>query len=139
LLGSDKASVEYAALADALMRLGDPQQAIAPLVEAVAKWPEDDQVRRRLALAYAVIPQHKEALAAIEPYLVKHPADHEALLIAAHAIYASNVLGQPLASGREDSDRMTKYARAYAAAKGPHAALVGTWADYVKSKAESSK
>jgi VWFA-related protein len=138
LLGSDKASVEYAALADALMRLGDPQQAIAPLVEAVAKWPEDDQVRRRLALAYAAIPQHKEALAAIEPYLVRHPADHEAFLIAAHAIYASNVLGQPLASG-EDSERLTKYARAYAAAKGPHAALVGTWADYVKSKGESSK
>jgi VWFA-related protein len=134
LLGSDKASVEYAALADALMRLGDPQQAIAPLVEAVAKWPDDDQVRRRLAFAYAVVPQHKDALATIEPYLVKHPTDHEALLIAAHAIYASTVLGQPILGQGKDSERMTQVARAYAAAKGPHAALIGTWADYVRKR-----
>jgi tetratricopeptide (TPR) repeat protein len=139
LLGSDKASIEYAALADALMRMGDPQQAIASLMEAVAQWPEDDQVRRRLAFAYAMVPQHKEALRTIEPYLVKHPTDQEALLIAVHALYASNVVGQPLVGDREDSERMAKYARAYAAAKGPHAALVGTWADYVKLKVESSK
>ena len=139
LLGPDKTSVEYAALGDALMRLGDPQQAVAPLFEAVTKWPDDDQVRRRLALAYAVIPRHKEALATIEPYLVKHPADQEALLIATHAIYASTVQGQVLLGDREDRERMEKYARAYAVAKGPHAALVGTWADYVKSKVQSSK
>jgi len=41
-------------LGDALVRLGDTEQAIAPLREAVGKWPDDDQVRRRLALAYAV-------------------------------------------------------------------------------------
>jgi VWFA-related protein len=139
LLGPDKTSVEYAALGDALMRLGDPQQAIAPLAEAVAKWPEDDEVRRRLALAYAAVPQHKDALATIEPYLAKHPTDHEALLIATHAIYASTLQGQPLMGEREDRERMDKYARAYAAAKGPHASLVTTWAGYVKSKAESSK
>lgn len=139
LLGPDKASVEYAALADALMRLGDPQQAIASLSEAVAKWPDDDQVRRRLALAYAAVPQHKEALATIEPYLAKHPTDHEALLIATHAIYASNVQGQPILGDREDRERMDKYARAYAAAKGQHATLVSTWADYVKSKGQSAK
>ena len=98
------------------MRLGDPQQAIAPLAEAVTKWPEDDQVRRRLALAYAAVPQHKDALATIEPYLAKHPADHEALLIATHAIYVSTLQGQPLVGVREDRERMDKYARAYAAA-----------------------
>jgi tetratricopeptide (TPR) repeat protein len=139
LVGPDKAALEYATLADALMRLGDPQQAIASLTEAASKWPEDDQVRRRLALAYAVAPRHREALVTIEPYLVRHPADHEALLIAAHAIYASTVVGQRLVSENEDRERMAKYARAYAAAKGPHAALVTSWADYVKSNVQSGK
>jgi tetratricopeptide (TPR) repeat protein len=132
--GPDKTSVEYAALADALLRLGDPQQAIAHLAEAVAKWPEDDRVRRRLALAYAMVPQHKDALATIDPYLLKHSSDHEALLIAAHAIYASTLQGQPIVGDREDRERMAKYARAYAAAKGPHAALVTTWAEYVQKR-----
>ena len=96
-------------------------------------------MRRRLALAYAAVPQHKDALATIEPYLAKHPTDQEALLIATHAIYASAVQGQPIVSDREDRERMDKYARAYAAAKGPHATLVTKWADYVKSKVQSAK
>jgi len=56
--------------------------------------------------------------------LTKHPSDPEALLIAVHAIYASAVTGQPLVGGTEGRQRAAKYARAYAAAKGPHAALV---------------
>jgi hypothetical protein len=112
--------------------MGDVGRAIAPLREALSKWPEDDQVRRRLALAYAVTLQHKEALATIEPYLPRHPSDHEAILVAVHAIYASAVLGQPLLEGTQNRDRITTYAAAYAAAKGPHAALITTWANFVK-------
>ena len=130
LTSTDNTPVEYAALGDLLFRMGDVGKAIAPLRDAVAKWPDDDQLRRRLAMAYAISLQHKEALAAIDPYLARHPSDHEALLIGLHAIYASAVLGQRLLDG-QDRDRMTHYATAYASAKGPHEALIKTWTDFV--------
>jgi VWFA-related protein len=134
LTGPDNLPLVYSALGDALFRTGDVGKAIVPLREALSKWPEDDQVRRRLALAYAVTQQHKEALATIEPYLPGHPSDHEAILIALHAIYASAVLGQPLLEGTQNRDRITMYAAAYATAKGPHAALITTWADFVAKR-----
>jgi hypothetical protein len=130
--GSDSLPLEYTALGDALFRIGEVGKAIAPLQEALSKWPEDDQVRRRLGLAYAVTLQHQEALVTLEPYLLRHASDHEAILVALHAIYASAVQGKPLLEGAQSRDRITAYAEAYAAAKGPHAALVATWAEFLK-------
>jgi tetratricopeptide (TPR) repeat protein len=131
LVAADKTPVEYASLADAVFRLGDDQLAIAPLRDAVAAWPGDDELRRRLALAFALTLQHKDALATVEPYLARHPGDHEALLVAVHAIYAARLAGQPLLGGDQDLERMAAYSRAYAAAKGPHEALVRSWAAFV--------
>lgn len=132
--GADRLPLEYAALGDALFRLGEVGKAIAPLREALATWPEDDQLRRRLATAYAITLQHKEALVTIEPYVARHPSDHEAILIALHALYASAVLGQPLVGGAEDRERMTSYAAAYATAKGPHDAVISSWAEFVRKR-----
>jgi VWFA-related protein len=131
LLAADKTPVEYASLADAVFRLGDDQQAIGPLRDAVSAWPGDDELRRRLAMAYALTLQHKDALATVEPYIARHPGDHEALLVAVHAIYAARLAGQPLLGGEQDRERMAAYSRAYAAAKGPHEALVSSWAAFV--------
>lgn len=131
---ADTLGLEYTALGDALFRMGDVGKAIAPLREALAKWPEDDQLRRRLALAYAVTLQHKEALATIEPYIPRHASDHEAILMALHAIYASVVVSQPLLGGTQDRERMATYATAYAAAKGPHETVITSWADFVKKR-----
>ena len=131
LVGRDKLALEYAVLSDALFRTGDVQQAVAPLREALAAWPNDDGVRRRLAIAESVGLRHAEALAVIEPYLARHSADHEALLVALQAIYASHLTGRSLAGADKDRELMAKYARAYAAAKGPHDAVVARWAIYV--------
>lgn len=130
--GADNVPLEYAALGDALFRMGEIGKAITPLREALSKWPEEDQLRRRLATAYAITLQHKEALATIEPYVARHPSDHEAILLALYAIYASAVVGQPLVGGAEDRERMTRYAAAYAAAKGPHETVISSWAEFVK-------
>ena len=124
----------YASLADAVFRLGDEQLAIAPLRDAVSTWPSDDELRRRLAMAYALTLQYKEALTTVEPYIAGHPGDHEALLVAVHAIYSSRLAGQPLLGGDADRERMAKYSRAYAAAKGPHEALVTSWAAFVDKR-----
>lgn len=139
LAGADRMPMEYAVLGDALFRLGDPRQAIAPLSEGLAKWPGDDQIRRRLAWAYGITQQYKDALDTVGPYLTRHPSDDEALLIAVQAIYASTVLGRPLVGANQDRELMTKYAGAYAAAKGTYAPLVTIWADFVKSGAVATR
>jgi tetratricopeptide (TPR) repeat protein len=134
LQAAEKAPVVYASLADAVFRLGDEQLAIAPLRDAVSAWPSDDELRRRLAMAYALTLQYKEALTTVEPYIAGHPGDHEALLVAVHAIYSSRLAGQPLLGGDADRERMAKYSRAYAAAKGPHQAMVTSWAAFVDKR-----
>ena len=134
LLAAEKTPVVYAALADAVFRVGDEQLAIAPLRDAMSAWPGDDELRRRLAMAYALTAQYEDALATVEPYLTRHAGDHEALLVAAHSIYAARVAGQPLLGGDEDRARLTTYARAYAIAKGPHEALVTSWAAFVDKR-----
>ena len=104
------------------------------LREAQVAVPEDDQLRRRLAFAYAVTRRYGDALATIEPYVARHPDDHEALLVAVHAIYVSGAIGQPLLGGQQDRERMATHARAYAAAKGPHEALVAAWNAFVSKR-----
>ena len=128
LLGPDTSPLSYTVLADLWFRAGEPLQAIEPLLEAVATWPEDDELRRRLGVAYSLTQQHRDALESIEPYIARHPDDAEALLVAMHAIYASHLVEEPMLTETEAQDRMVQYAEAYAAANGPHTALVAGWA-----------
>ena len=127
LLGPDTSLLTYTALADLWIRVGEPLQAIEPLREAVATWPDDDQLRRRLGVAYSLTQQHRDALESIEPYIARHPDDAEALLVAMHAIYASHLAEEPVLTETEARDRMGHYAEAYAAANGPHVAVVASW------------
>ncbi len=128
--GNARTAAQYATLGDALVRLGDTQQAVAALRDAVAAWPDEDQLRRRLGLAYATALQPADALGTIEPYLARHPDDQEALLVALHAIYTAHLEGQPV-NAQRDRERMQTYGRAYAAAHGAHAQLVATWVAFV--------
>lgn len=131
LAAPDKLPLEYILLSDALFRMGELEQAAAPLREALTAWPSDDPIRRRLAIAESAGQRHAEALAVIEPYLARHATDEEALLVALQAIYAKHVSGRPPAGADEDRERMAGYARAYAALQGPHEAIVARWAAYV--------
>lgn len=124
-------SAQYALLADELIRAGEPEQAVVILREAMAAWPQDDTLRRRLSFAHAVQGQLQQALAQIEPYLERHRDDRDSLLLALHAIYTAHASGQVLTTVDGDRERMTAYADAYARAGGPHAPAVGAWADAV--------
>ena len=117
----------YSLLGDALLRLGDAALALDPLREALSRWPDDDGIRRRLAIAHATIGQHDEALSTIEPYLPRHASDHEALLVAIQAIYEAHLAGHAVVSAEQDRERLRRYADAYAAANGPHQALVSSY------------
>ena len=95
-------------------------------------WPDNDALRRRLAMAQAVTGQHGAALETVEPYLVKHPSDHEALLVAVHSLYAHYEIGG-LVMTPGDRTRMASYVEAYSMSDGPNAAIVNTWVASVAS------
>ena len=126
LLASETAPIEHGALADALFRTGESREAIALLRGALSVWPEDDTLLKRLAIALALELKYGEALAVIEPYVERHPTDHEVLLLALVTMFSGHVDGSAPLDG-DSLVRMRAYADAYGTAEGPHVGLVFDW------------
>ena len=118
-------------IADAWLRLGRPADALEPLRLALERRPQDDDIRRNLAIAQSHLGLHEQAYPTIVPFLERHPRDTDALMIALHALYQIHVEGKTIGSAEEDRTRAATYARAYAAANGPQAALVEKWAEFL--------
>jgi tetratricopeptide (TPR) repeat protein len=117
----------YTLLGDALLRLREVDHALEILNEALVEWPDSDEVQVRLGAALVMSGKRREALEKLEPYLAKHPEDHERLFLGLKALYESRADGKPIRSADEDRALFTKWADAYAAAKGPQLALVEQW------------
>lgn len=118
-------------IADAWLRLGQPADALAPLAEALERQPQDDDIRRNLAIAQSHLGLHEQAYPTVVPYLDRNPKDADVLMIALHALYQIHVEGKTIGSAEEDKAKAATYARAYADAKGPQAALVEKWAEFL--------
>ena len=118
-------------IADAWLRLGQPADALEPLRLALERQPQDDDIRRNLAVAQSHLGLHELAYPTIVPYLERNPKDADALMIALHALYQIHIEGKTIGSAAEDKTRASEYARAYAAANGPQQALVEKWAEYL--------
>jgi len=118
-------------IADAWLRLGQPADALEPLRLALERQPQDDDIRRNLAIAQSHLGLHEQAYPTIVPYLERNPKDADALMIALHALYQIHIEGKTLGSAAEDKAKAAQYARAYAAANGPQQALVEKWAEYL--------
>lgn len=118
-------------LADAWLRIGQPANALEPLRLALEREPENDPVRKNLAVAQSHLGLHEQAYPTIVPYLERNPTDVDALLVALHALYQVKVEGKTIGSPEQDKARAAVYARAYAAAKGPQLPLVEKWADFL--------
>jgi tetratricopeptide (TPR) repeat protein len=123
LMESPGSPLVHAALADAHLRLGQPREALDVLEPAVATWPEDATLRRRLGLAYALAGRSDEALPVLESHLQASPDDNDALFAMLRLLY------EPLRTGAPGADRprFERYARAYVEAKAPQHALVAQW------------
>ena len=65
--------------------------------------------------------------ASSRPYLDKHPDDQERQFVALRMLYEAKADGKPIKSTNEDRALFTKWAAAYAAAKGPQLAMVDQW------------
>ena len=89
-------------IADAWLRLGQPADALEPLRQALERQPQDDDIRRNLAIAQAHLGLHELAYPTIVPFLDRNPKDADALLIALHALYQIHVEGKTIGSPEED-------------------------------------
>jgi VWFA-related protein len=127
LITEGDAPFVYTLLGDALLRLRDMSRALDILKEASTLWPDDDQVRLRYGTALSMAGRRAEALATLDPYIARHPEDHERLFVALRTIYEAHAGGKGIGTAEEDRQRFAKYAEAYAAAGGAQTALVEQW------------
>ena len=122
----------HSLLASGLLRLGQPAQALEPLRISLEREPQNDDIRRNLAIAQSFVGLQSDALSTITPFLDRNPSDADALLVALHALYQLRVDGKSAGSAADDTARAASYARAYGAAKGPHGALVDKWVEFMQ-------
>jgi VWFA-related protein len=132
LITESNAPFIYTLLGDALLRMRDVDQAIDILTEARSLWPTDDEVGLRLGTALVMANKPAEALKVLEPYLASHPADHERLLLVLRALYEARSAGKALTTREDDTALFSRYADAYAAAKGPQQPLVEQWRKFMQ-------
>lgn len=134
LVTEDDAPFVFTLVGDALLRLGDAGRATDILREAATLWPDNDEVRVRLGMAFAMGGFAPEALATLDPYLERHPDDHERLFFAMRLLYERSAAGRAVGTLDEDRARLARYARAYAATGGPQQALVEEWRKFMEKK-----
>jgi VWFA-related protein len=112
------------------LRAGDAPNAIAALERANVSG--DVEVVRTLALAYIAADRAREAAPLLTQYLAANPNDAEALVAGIYVMYASHVPTAQADSLQGDRDRAQAWARAYAAQRGEHQALVDAWMAYLR-------
>ena len=118
-------------IAEAYLRMGQPAQAVTPLNEELARQPQNDTLRKNLAVAQSTLGQHEQAYTTITPYLDRNPKDADALMVALQAIYQVHAEGKSIESGDQDKVKAAQYAKSYAAAGGPNTALVDKWLEFL--------
>lgn len=119
-LGSEpRAPLVYAMTADARLRDGQAQSAIDILKPAYDRQPMNDELGKRLAMAYVMTSRYADAVPILDGYLSRNPSDQDLLAVAVLAQYELFRAGQTLSN--VDRAKLRRYSAAY---KGPDAALV---------------
>ena len=129
-MGTDaRPTAFYAMVADARLRDGIPDAAIDILKPAYAAQPADDEIARRLGMAYVMTTRYAEAMPILDALLTRHPTE-QGLLLAAIVSQYEIVQGGRLASV-EDVSKMRRYVTAY---KGSESALARKYLEAIQSK-----
>jgi Flp pilus assembly protein TadD len=124
----------YVWLSEALLRIHDFGGARAILEEAAEKWPTDTRFTKPLAMLYGTFGRGREAVRTLERYLEDRQDDREAYFYAVQWLYTVHAGGAVVHSRAEDRKRAHDYADAYLRARGPQAALVKQWVDYLETE-----
>jgi VWFA-related protein len=119
-LGTEqRPAVVYAMVADARLRDGQAQAAVDILKPAYEKEPGNEELSRRLAMAYMLVQNYAGAIPILDATLAKKPNDQEALVASLVAHYELVRGGAGLSTA--DEAKLRKYVVAY---KGPDRALL---------------
>ena len=129
-LGTEpRPAVIYMMVADARLRTGQAVSAIDILKPAYERDPMQDEIARRLAMAYSMTGRHADALPVLDGYLTRRPTDQDMLYAAIVAQYEVTRNGQPLSN--VDRAKLRKYSAAY---RGPSQALVEKYLQTIDAK-----
>ena len=118
-------------LAEGWLRLGRAADALSPLSEALEQQPQNDDLRKNLAITQSFLGLHEQAYPTIKPFLEKHPDDVDGLMVALQALYQVHSEGKTIGSAADDKRDAAVYAQAYAQANGPMQPLVAKWAEFL--------
>ena len=123
-LGSEERPLlAYTMLADARMRDHQPESVITILKPAFAAHPTDDDLGKRLAIAYMMTADFSNALPILDGYLTRHPTDADALFAAVLSQYQITMTTGADVSA-PDKAKLAKYEKAY---KGPQQPLLSKY------------
>ena len=129
-LGTEpRPSIVYTMVADARLRDGQPGSAIEILKPAYERDPANDELARRLAIAYALTGKFAEALPVADTYLERHAMDQDMLLAAITSQYELFRSGQVLSN--IDRAKIRKYSLAY---KGADRALIDKYVTTMEAR-----
>jgi predicted Zn-dependent protease len=134
LVAEPEARIIYDVLGDAWLRLQDADQAASVLTEAREQWIDDDGFVPRLAAADALRGQPREAIARLDGYIARHPADTNALLLALRLLHDARSAGGRISSAADDIELARRYADLYKTAAGANQALVDRWVVFISEK-----
>jgi hypothetical protein len=127
--GELRPPVFYAMVADARLRDGIPDAAIDILKPAYEAQPANDEIGRRLGMAYVMTTRYGEALPVLDALLSRHPTE-QGLLLAAIVSQYELVQGGRVPSVA-DVAKLRRYVSAY---KGSESALARKYLEAIQAK-----
>jgi VWFA-related protein len=134
LIGETTSPSLYTLLADALLRVREPEEAVEILKEGLATWPADQGLGRRLGLAYAMAGKREEALPLLTAWVDEHPEDGGALFATLALLFQGFAQEAAGAGTPGDRERLVRYAKAYVDGQGPNREVVDRWLKYLRSR-----
>jgi len=117
----------HSMLADAHLRQGRGDLAFDDLAASRDRWPDDQGLQRRFAVAALMSGRETDGLLALDDLLDKHAEDEPSLALGMLALYEAHGNNQPIESAAADLARMQRFAEAYRVHGGPSLALIETW------------
>jgi VWFA-related protein len=127
-LPATQATAVYTMVADARLRDGQAQSAVDVLKPVYDRLP-DDQIARRLGMAYVLTARYADAVPVLDAYLARHPSEQDVLVAAVVAQYELVRAGQVLSTA--DRAKMRRYGAAY---RGDQQALVDKYLETMQAK-----
>jgi VWFA-related protein len=117
----------HSLLTDALLRSGNGEMAFETVAGARARWPDDDDLKRRFVVASLLAGRSAEGLQVLDELVQKQLEDEPSLALALLTLYEAFVAGRPIEAVEQDRARMMRLADLYRTRGGPSLALVETW------------